>query len=114
MRSSWRRALTRGADGWTSKAGRAARAHTHTQQAPCVTPAQNAQGVMRYEGGCGPLTALTVSAEQCIVAGTASGALLVFAPDPRRRLTRRVPLPAARAGPRATNSSPAKAVRFNA
>ena len=45
------------------------------------------QGVMRYEGGCGPVTALCVTAEQCIAAGTASGALLVFAPDPRRRLT---------------------------
>lgn len=67
---------------------------------------------MRYEGGCGPVTALCVSAEQCIAAGTATGALLVFAPDPRRRLTRRVQLVAARAGPRAANASPLKVVRF--
>ncbi|KAK9836952.1 hypothetical protein WJX81_002248 [Elliptochloris bilobata] len=69
------------------------------------------EGVMRYEGGCGPVTALCVTAEQCIAAGTASGALLVFAPDPRRRLTRRVQLAAARVGARSANASPSKVVR---
>ena len=70
------------------------------------------QGVMRYEGGCGPVTALCVTAEQCIAAGTATGALLVFAPDPRRRLTRRVRLAVARAGGRPVSASPSRVVRY--
>ena len=62
----------------------------------------------------GPITALSVSAEECIVAGTHSGALLVFSPDPRRRLTRRAQLAEARPPPGARPSaSPSKTLKFD-
>ncbi|KAK9806574.1 hypothetical protein WJX73_003713 [Symbiochloris irregularis] len=48
------------------------------------------QVILRYEGGGAPVTALALSSEECIVAGTARGALLLYVPDPRRRITRRL------------------------
>lgn len=51
------------------------------------------QVVLKYEVGQGPVTALALTPEQCFLAGTATGALAAFAPDPRRRITRRLPLP---------------------
>ncbi|EIE23680.1 beach-domain-containing protein [Coccomyxa subellipsoidea C-169] len=72
--------------------------------------------VVKYDGGRGPITALSVSAEECVVAGTQGGALLVFSPDPRRRMTRRLQLADARAGPTATPAapSPSKTLKFDA
>ena len=55
--------------------------------------------VLRYEAARGPITALAVTAEDCIVAGCGDGALVLFAPDPRRSITRRYNLADARAGP---------------
>lgn len=52
---------------------------------------------MRYEVGQGAITSLALTPEQCFLAGTAGGALAAFAPDPRRRITRRLPLPDATA-----------------
>ncbi len=54
--------------------------------------------VIRYDGGQGPVTALAMTPEDCFLAGTASGALVAFAPDPRRRITRRLAMADARAG----------------
>ncbi len=72
------------------------------------------QCVVRFDGGRGPITALSVSGEECIVAGTHSGALLVFSPDPRRRLTRRAQLAEARPPPGARPApSPSKTLKFD-
>jgi hypothetical protein len=75
-----------------------------------------AQCVVKYDGGRGPITALSVSAEECVVAGTQGGALLVFSPDPRRRMTRRLQLADAREGPCASPAtpSPSKTLKFDA
>ncbi|KAK9905588.1 hypothetical protein WJX75_002584 [Coccomyxa subellipsoidea] len=72
--------------------------------------------VVKYDGGRGPITALSVSAEECVVAGTQGGALLVFSPDPRRRMTRRLQLADAREGPCASPAtpSPSKTLKFDA
>ncbi len=56
------------------------------------------QVVIRYDSGQGPVTALAMTPEDCFLAGTASGALVAFAPDPRRRITRRLAMADARAG----------------
>ena len=45
---------------------------------------------MRYEGVSLPITALTLTAEECVVAGTSKGGLLLYAPDSRRHITRRL------------------------
>ena len=68
------------------------------------------QCVVKYDGARGPITALSCTAEECIVAGTLGGALLVFSPDPRRRLTRRIQLAEARprAGGPAAGGSPSQ------
>jgi hypothetical protein len=42
--------------------------------------------VIKYETGKGPITAMTVTEEECILAGTLDGSLLVIAPDPRQVL----------------------------
>ena len=55
-----------------------------------------AQVVLRYDAGRGPVTALTVTAEECILAGTFDGSMLVFAPDPRRTISKRFDLADAR------------------
>jgi hypothetical protein len=55
--------------------------------------------VLRFDGGRGGMTSLAVTPEDCFLAGCADGALLVFAPDPRRRITRRFNLADARANP---------------
>ena len=44
---------------------------------------------MRYDPAKGPITALTVTPEECILGGTQDGSLLVLAPDPRRTIRRR-------------------------
>ena len=54
--------------------------------------------VIRYDSGQGPVTALAMTPEDCFLAGTASGALVAFAPDPRRRITRRLAMADARSG----------------
>ena len=54
--------------------------------------------VIRYDGGQGAITALAVTPEDCFLAGTATGALVAFAPDPRRHITRRLPMSDARLG----------------
>ena len=54
------------------------------------------QVVLRYDGGRGAITALALTPEDCIVAGTAEGSVVLFAPDPRRRITRRLNLAEAR------------------
>ena len=73
------------------------------------------QLVIRYDGSRGPVTALSVTAEECIVAGTLNGALLVFSPDPRRRISRRLQLAAARSGSIAgsPSASPSKTLQFS-
>ena len=45
--------------------------------------------VIKYETGKGPITAITVTEEECILAGTVDGSLLVIAPDPRRSISKR-------------------------
>lgn len=40
--------------------------------------------VIRYEGGRGPLTALAVTADECFIVGSETGALLIYSPDPKR------------------------------
>ena len=74
-----------------------------------------AQLVIRYDGGRGPVTALSVTLEECVLAGTMNGALLVFSPDPRRRISRRLQLAVARSGPLANSpsASPSKTLNFN-
>ena len=73
------------------------------------------QCVVRYEGGRGPITALAVTPEECVIAGTAGGALLVFSPDPRRRITRRLQIASARPGPVMSAPSPhGCTIRFDA
>lgn len=52
------------------------------------------QVVLRYDAGRGPITSLAVTPEQCFLAGTAEGSLVLFAPDPRRTITRRFNLAA--------------------
>lgn len=47
------------------------------------------QVVLRYDAGRGPLTALAITPEDCFLAGSAEGSLVLFAPDPRRRITTR-------------------------
>ena len=73
------------------------------------------QLVIRYDGARGPVTALSVTAEECIVAGTLNGALLMFSPDPRRRISRRLQLADARSGPVANSpsASPSKTLNFS-
>ncbi len=73
------------------------------------------QCVVRYDGDRGAITALGVTAEQCIVGGTVGGALLVFSPDPRRRMTRRLQVADARSGPHAASASPtsSKTLKFD-
>ena len=46
------------------------------------------QVVLKYDAGRGPITALAVTAEDCILAGTQDGCMMVFAPDSRRHITR--------------------------
>lgn len=46
--------------------------------------------VLRFEGGRGAITSLALTPEEAFLAGTADGSILLFAPDPRRRITRRV------------------------
>lgn len=48
------------------------------------------------------------------MAGTLNGALLVFSPDPRRRISRRLQLAVAREGPLAgpPSASPSKTLNF--
>jgi hypothetical protein len=73
-----------------------------------------AQVVLRYDGGRGAITALGLTHEECILAGTAEGAMLVFAPDSRRRITRRLPLADVRvpgAGP--VPPGPERTLRFD-
>jgi len=48
--------------------------------------------VIKYETGKGPITAMTVTDEECILAGTMDGSLLVIAPDPRRSISKRINL----------------------
>ncbi|KAK9824084.1 hypothetical protein WJX72_007613 [[Myrmecia] bisecta] len=62
------------------------------------------QVVLRYEGGRGPITSLAVTPEDCILGGTLDGCLLVFTPDPRRRITRRYNLADARSSSAAAPS----------
>ena len=50
------------------------------------------KAVIRYDPCRGPITALTVTGEECILAGTQDGSLLVFAPDPRRTMSKRLDL----------------------
>lgn len=61
--------------------------------------------VLRFEVGQGPITALALTPEQCFLAGTSGGALAAFAPDPRRCITRRLPLADSAAAAAATTSS---------
>lgn len=42
----------------------------HTVTTPVSKTLSLAQCVVRYDGGRGPMTALSVSAEECVVAGT--------------------------------------------
>lgn len=48
------------------------------------------QVVLRYEAGSSHIVSLAMSPEECFVAGLASGALAVFGPDPRRKITARL------------------------
>ena len=50
------------------------------------------QVVIKYETGKGPITAITVTEEECILAGTMDGSLLVVAPDTRRSISKRIVL----------------------
>lgn len=59
---------------------------------PPILTSTSLQVVIRYDPCRGPITALTVTREECILAGTQDGTLLVFAPDPRRTLSRRLDL----------------------
>lgn len=61
------------------------------------------QVVLTYEVNQGPIMAIALTPEQCFLVGTATGALAAFAPDPRRRITRRLPL---------TDNSPGGAARI--
>lgn len=56
------------------------------------------QAIIRYDPSRGPITALTVTSEECILAGTQDGSLLVFAPDPRRTMSKRLDLADAKSG----------------
>jgi hypothetical protein len=68
---------------------------------------------LRYDGGRGPITALGLVGEECILAGTADGAMLVFTPDARRRITRRLPLPDVRGHPLSGPPGPERTLRFD-
>jgi hypothetical protein len=59
-------------------------------------PLSSVQLVLRYDGGHGAIGALTLSPEDCFLAGTADGSLLVYGPDPRRTITKRLPLTSGR------------------
>lgn len=65
----------------------------------CVT----LQVVFAYDVNQGPITAIALTPEQCFLVGTATGALAAFAPDPRRRITRRLPLTDGGGGGSTTN-----------
>eukprot|EP00887_Chlorella_sp_A99_P003486 scaffold7.g3486.t1 len=65
--------------------------------------------VLRWEGGRGPITSLALTPEGCLLAGTAEGSLVLFAPDPRRRITRRVSVADCR--PAAAAASPGASPR---
>lgn len=71
------------------------------------------QVVLRYDGGRGPITALGLVGEECILVGTAEGALLVFTPDARRRITRRLPLADVRGHSLTPSSGPDRTLRFD-
>ncbi|KAK9837038.1 hypothetical protein WJX84_000368 [Apatococcus fuscideae] len=69
--------------------------------------------VLKYDAGRGPITALAVTAEDCILAGTQDGCMMVFAPDSRRHITRRLNLADARSTSiTKLNSLSNKVVRF--
>lgn len=60
------------------------------------------------------MTALTVTQEECVVAGTVDGSLLVFAPDPRRTISKRFDLADARpAGNASAPLSPVATLKFD-
>ncbi len=68
------------------------------------------QVVLRYDAGRGPLTALAVTPEDCFLAGTAEGSVVLFAPDPRRRITTRFNLADVRPAAAQLSTPPAAAV----
>lgn len=55
-----------------------------------MQPVRGGQVVMRWEGLGAPITALTLTPEESVIAGTSKGGLLLYSPDPRRRITRRL------------------------
>ena len=70
------------------------------------------QVLLRYDAARGPVTALTVTGEECILAGTTDGSMIVFAPDPRRSIMRRFDLADAR--PASGGTAPhAPTIRFD-
>ena len=57
------------------------------------TAIMSMQAVLRYEGNNrAEVTALSVTPEDCVVAGSREGCMLAFAPDSRRRIKDRVNL----------------------
>ena len=50
----------------------------------------DSQVVLRYEAGSSHIVSLAMSPEECFVAGLQSGALVLFGPDPRRKITARL------------------------
>jgi len=48
------------------------------------------EAIIRYEIGHGPITALTITPEECLLIGSADGSLVLFSPDMRRHITRRL------------------------
>jgi uncharacterized membrane protein YgcG len=69
--------------------------------------------VLTYEVNQGPITAIALTPEQCFLVGTATGALAAFAPDPRRRITRRLPLTDDSSGGAATSRRSGSSSRLN-
>ncbi len=60
---------------------------------PSLNAIMSVQAVLRYEGNNrAEVTALSVTPEDCVVAGSREGCMLAFAPDSRRRIKDRVNL----------------------
>lgn len=71
------------------------------------------QVVIRYDPGRGHITALTVTPEECILAGTVDGSMLVFAPDPRRTISKRINLADRKSGASSLHREAVATIRFD-
>ena len=70
--------------GWCKPAGANRLSKTLIRPPPSLL-----QAVLRYDSGRGPVTALALTPEGCVLAGTAEGSVVLFAPDNRRTITTR-------------------------